>query len=198
MRPAVRILAPMLALGVPLAIVSLISLLITLLILAILLRVILSYFPGMGYSPLVRYLHLATDWIIEPIRRVVPPLGGLDFSPAIAIVLLYAIRILIVSGDLVGAILSIVLTVLLILIILLFVRVFFSFFRMDPWHPIVVMVDRASEPFARPFRGWFPQKRRSAYGSTRPSGVDLAPIAALVVLLVIWLAINYLNSHRTF
>lgn len=191
----------MLALGVPLAIVSLISLLITLLILAILLRVILSYFPGMGYSPLVRYLHLATDWIIEPIRRIIPPMGGLDFSPAIAIVLLYAIRILIVSGDLVGALLSIVLTVLLILIILLFVRVFFSFFRMDPWHPIVVMVDRASEPFARPFRGWFPKKRQPyGYGSSSRSsgGVDLAPIAALVVLLVIWFAINYLNGHRTF
>ncbi|HYM49182.1 MAG TPA: YggT family protein [Candidatus Limnocylindrales bacterium] len=192
----------MLALGVPLAIVSLISLLITLLIVAILIRVILTYFPGMSYTPLGRALGVATDWIVEPIRRIVPPLGGLDFSPAIAIVLLYAIRILIVSGDLVGALLSIVLTVLLILIILLFVRVFFSFFRMDPWHPVVQMVVRASEPFARPFRGWFPQQRRQPYGygrsSSGGSSIDLAPIAALVVLLVIWIALNYLNGHRTF
>jgi len=196
----------MLALGVPFAVVSLISLLISLLILAILLRVILSYFPGMSYSPLVHYLGSATDWIVVPIRRVVPPMGGMDFSPAIAIVLLYAIRILIVSGDLVGAVLSIVLTVLLILIILLFVRVFFTFFRMDPWNPFVQMVMRASEPFARPFRSWFPQQRRqqpygygrSSSSSTASSGVDLAPIAALIVLLVIWFAINYLNGHRTF
>jgi YggT family protein len=193
----------MLALGVPWAVVSLISLLISLLILAILLRVILSYFPGMSYTPLVHYLRLATDWIIEPIRRVVPPMGGMDFSPVIAIVLLYAIRILIVSGDLVGAALSIVLTVLLMLIILLFVRVFFSFFRMDPWNPFVVMVTRASEPFARPFRSWFPQQqRRQPYGYGSPSaasgGIDLAPIAALIVLLVLWFAINYINGHRTF
>jgi YggT family protein len=193
----------MLALGVPWAVVSLISLLISILILAILLRVILSYFPGMSYTPLVHYLSLATDWVVEPIRRIVPPMGGLDFSPAIAIVLLYAIRILIVSGDLVGAILSIVLTVLLILIILLFVRIFLTFFRLDPWNPIVQMVMRASEPFARPFRSWFPQQRRQQSGYGRSSsasggGIDLAPIAALIVLLVIWFAINYLNGHRTF
>jgi YggT family protein len=195
----------MLALGVPWLIVSLIANLIFLLILAILLRVVLSYFPGMSYSPLVHYLRLATDWVVEPIRRVVPPMGGIDFSPAIAIVLLYAIRILIVSGDLVGAILSIVLTVLLMLIILLFIRVFFTFFRMDPWNPFVQMVMLASEPFARPFRGWFPQQRRQQYGSgygrsasSAGSGVDLAPIAALIVLLVLWFAINYINGHRTF
>ena len=179
---------------------GLVTSLLYVLILLIFFRVILSYLPGMSSSPLGRLLMLATDWIIEPIRRVVPPMGGIDFSPAIAIVLLYAIRILVGTGDLVGAVLGIILTVLLLLIILLFIRVFFSFFRMDPWNPIVVAVIRASEPFARPFRGLFPQQRQTyGYGRnpTTRSGVDFAPIAALVVLLVIWFAINYLNGHRT-
>jgi YggT family protein len=184
----------MLALGVPLWIVSLISLVITVLILAILVRVILSYFPAMSYTPLAQALGRATNWIVDPVRRVVPPLGGIDFSPAIAILLLYAVRTVIVSGDFAGALLNIVLTILLILIILLFVRIFFGFFRMDPWHPVVQMVVRASEPFAQPFRGLFPQRRQAG----QRAGVDLAPIAALVVLLVIWFALNYLNAHRTF
>src|SRR5207253_10616636 len=105
--PPVPILAPMLALGVPFAVVSLISLLISLLILAILLRVILSYFPGMSYSPLVHYLGLATDWIVVPIRRVVPPTGGMDFSPAIALVPRSATRVRLVSGHRVAAALTI-------------------------------------------------------------------------------------------
>src|SRR5436305_88865 len=59
-------------------------------------------------------------------------------------------------------------------IILVLIRVFFGFFQMDPWHPITQMIMQVTEPFARPFRQWFPR---------RPREFDWAPVAALVVLL---------------
>ncbi len=173
----------------PSEIASLISTLITILWAAILGRVILSYFPGMSYTSLGRVLVVMTEWLIAPVRRVVPPLAGIDFSPAIAIFVLYGVRILLTSGDLVGAVLTIVLAVVLLLIILLFIRVAFVFFRMDPWHPFVQMVVHSSEPFARPFRPWFPR---------RTGHFDWAPVAALAALVAAYYVINFLNQHRTF
>lgn len=36
--------------------------------------------------PLVRFLSRVTDPILSPIRKLLPPMGGMDFSPLIAIV----------------------------------------------------------------------------------------------------------------
>jgi YggT family protein len=173
----------------PAPIAELISLIITILIIAVFIRALLSYFPGATYSSFGRVLVQGTDWLLVPIQRVVPPMAGIDFSPLIAILLLYAIRAILVSGDLIGALLSIVGSILAILIIALFIRVFLGFFRMDPWHPVVQMIDRGTEPFARPFRSWLPRR----FGH-----FDWAPVAALVVLLALFWAVNYVSGHRTF
>ncbi len=173
----------------PLEIVGLISFLITLLIVAILLRVVFSYFPGMSYTPLGRFLYQATEWLLEPIRRIVPPIASIDFSPLVATFLLIALRSVIVSGDLVGAVLGIVRTILTLLILLVAIRILFAFFRMDPLHPVVRAVVSSSDPFARPFRGWFPRRRGQ---------FDWAPVAALVLLVVLWYAVGLLNTNRFF
>ena len=59
-----------------------------LLTLAIFARAILSFFdPGMR-SSVGRLLVDITEPIVSPIRRVVPPLGMIDLSPLIAMLLL--------------------------------------------------------------------------------------------------------------
>src|SRR5438105_4340263 len=130
--------------------------LINIFILVLIVRAIFSWFPGMLYSEAGRIVLMATEWYLAPIRRVIPPAGGLDLSFLVGIVLLYALQTLIGTGDIVRALIQIVIYALVFCLILVLVRVFFSFFRMDPWHPITQMVMQASEPFARPFRGWFP------------------------------------------
>ena len=35
---------------------------------------------------------MLTDWIIEPIRRILPPFGMLDFSPLVAWLVLSLVR----------------------------------------------------------------------------------------------------------
>ena len=58
----------------------------------ILIRVILSWIqPGMN-NQFSYILYRITEPVLEPIRRIVPPLGGsLDVSPIIAILIIQAI-----------------------------------------------------------------------------------------------------------
>jgi YggT family protein len=38
-----------------------------------------------------------TDWLIEPIRRILPPLGMIDFSPLVAWLVLSLVRSFVLS-----------------------------------------------------------------------------------------------------
>jgi YggT family protein len=70
----------------------LVSALFTIVMTAILIRVIASWFGIGPYRSWMRPLVALTSWIIEPIRRVLPPLGPFDFSPMVAWLVLYLTR----------------------------------------------------------------------------------------------------------
>jgi len=56
---------------------------------AIVIRVLFSWFSmGNSGGPIVRLLDDITNPIITPLRRVIPPLGMIDISPLIAILLI--------------------------------------------------------------------------------------------------------------
>jgi YggT family protein len=59
---------------------------------AIFIRVIASWLGVSPYRPWMRPVMLLTDWIIDPIRRILPPLGMIDLSPMVAWLVLYVIR----------------------------------------------------------------------------------------------------------
>jgi YggT family protein len=71
---------------------SLVSLLFTVLMAAILIRVIGSWFGIGPYRKWMRPFYLLTDWLIDPIRRILPPFGMIDFSPMVAWLVLYVVR----------------------------------------------------------------------------------------------------------
>jgi len=48
-------------------------------------RVICSWVNADPFNPIVRFIVQATDPLLERLRRVIPPIAGLDFSPLIAI-----------------------------------------------------------------------------------------------------------------
>jgi YggT family protein len=60
-----------------------------LLIAAIVVRALLSWFPLSPRNRFVQFVARITDPLIQPVRRVVPPLGMLDLSSMIVIVVLY-------------------------------------------------------------------------------------------------------------
>jgi YggT family protein len=70
----------------------LVSGILTLIMAAIFIRVIASWFGISPHRPWMRPVVVLTDWIIEPIRRILPPLGMIDFSPMVAWLVLWVVR----------------------------------------------------------------------------------------------------------
>jgi YggT family protein len=71
---------------------TLVSFLFTVLMTAILIRVIGSW-VGIGpYNRWMRPVYALTNWLIDPIRRILPPFGMIDFSPMVAWLVLYVVR----------------------------------------------------------------------------------------------------------
>jgi YggT family protein len=64
----------------------------TVLMAAILIRVISSWLGIGPYHRWMRPIMALTSWLIEPIRRVLPPVGMFDFSPMVAWLVLYVVR----------------------------------------------------------------------------------------------------------
>jgi YggT family protein len=64
----------------------------TLLMTAILIRVVASWFGIGEYRRWMRPIYGLTSWLIDPIRRVLPPFGMFDFSPMVAWLVLYVLR----------------------------------------------------------------------------------------------------------
>lgn len=61
-------------------------------IFVLIVRALISWVSPDPYNPIVRILHQLTEPVLYPIRRVIPPIGGLDLSVMILILLLYFIR----------------------------------------------------------------------------------------------------------
>ena len=61
---------------------------------AVLLYALLSWFAGAAYNPAAQILSKLVDPLLMPIRRVIPPLGGLDLSAVFLLIALQALQIL--------------------------------------------------------------------------------------------------------
>lgn len=55
----------------------------------ILVRVLMSWIPNLDpYNPIVQLLIQVTDPIMEPARRLIPPIGMMDISPIVVLLAL--------------------------------------------------------------------------------------------------------------
>ncbi len=60
---------------------------------AIIIRVLLTWIPGLSpFNPVVRFLASITDPILEPARRIIPPIGMIDISPIVVLFVLQLVR----------------------------------------------------------------------------------------------------------
>lgn len=52
-------------------------------------RILLSWFPGVDwYKQPFKFINDATEPVFAPFRRLIPPMGGIDFSPIIVFIFL--------------------------------------------------------------------------------------------------------------
>lgn len=72
----------------------------------IFIRCLLSWIPNLNiYKQPISFIYYSTEWYLRIFQRIIPPFGGIDFSPIIAIFGLYIIEnILMILLRFVGAI----------------------------------------------------------------------------------------------
>ncbi len=63
----------------------------------IILQAITSWISPGAYSPVTVLMYQLTEPILRPIRRLIPPAGGIDWSPFIALILLNLCLILLIA-----------------------------------------------------------------------------------------------------
>ncbi len=64
----------------------------------ILIRVLLSWVNINPYHPAIRILYQITDPVLQPLRRIIPPIGGtIDISPVVALIILEITHRIVVS-----------------------------------------------------------------------------------------------------
>jgi YggT family protein len=59
---------------------------------ALIFVIVLSFIAPASYHPAAVLLHQVTEPILAPARRLIPPLGGLDFSPILVFMILILVR----------------------------------------------------------------------------------------------------------
>jgi YggT family protein len=131
-------------------------------------------------NPVGRFVFALTDWLVLPLRRVLPPMGRLDTASLVGAFLLelaqYAVLWLLGVGTLamlpVLAIFGLARLVISGLTGLVIVYAVLSWVQSDS--PLVDIIGRLCAPLLRPFRRLIPLV----------GGIDLSPLALLVVLQV--------------
>ncbi|MBC7249787.1 MAG: YggT family protein [Anaerolineae bacterium] len=76
--------------------VYIINLLFILYSLVIVIRVFLEMLVG-PFHPAVHAMRRLTEPVLAPMRRLIPSIGMVDISPAIVLLLLYLVRVILVS-----------------------------------------------------------------------------------------------------
>lgn len=58
-------------------------------LLVLIIRALLTWFPQVDrYNPIVKFIFQITEPVLEPVRRVLPPYNGIDFSTMLVIVVI--------------------------------------------------------------------------------------------------------------
>ncbi len=78
------------------SLVALLSLTLDIFFFALLIVIVLSWVAPNSYNPAALLLRQLTEPVMEPVRRVIPPLGGLDLSPIVVFIVINLIDMLVV------------------------------------------------------------------------------------------------------
>ncbi len=70
------------------ALARVIDLVLTFYMWIIIIRALLSWVNPDPYNPIVRFLYQITEPVLYRVRRFLPPLGGLDLSPLVVILII--------------------------------------------------------------------------------------------------------------
>jgi YggT family protein len=143
-------------------------------------------------NPVGRFVFALSDWIVLPLRKILPAMGRLDTASLVAAYLLELAQFALLwlffggAGALpllpIAAVFGLARLVISGLTGLVIVYAIMSWVQADS--PIVDVIDRLCAPLLRPWRKLVPLV----------GGIDLSPLVFLVVLQVAAILLAYLQS----
>jgi YggT family protein len=144
-------------------------------------------------QPLGQFVFAVTDWLLLPLRRLIPAGSAGDVSCWVGAYLIklvqYTLLWLLAGGQGAVGMLPLVslvgLAQLVVSALSALVLVLAVLSWVNPGAPMYNLVARLSEPFLRPFQRWVPLI----------GGVDLSPIALLVVLQLLGMVLAQLQLN---
>jgi YggT family protein len=157
----------------------------------LLLRAFMNFIGMPGRNPFAQFVLALTDWLVRPLRRVVPSAGRVDTASLLAayiIALLMLILTLLVIGAastgwswaqlLLAAAVQVLRWSLYMVFFLVLLHVILSW--VNPYAPVAPGIALMVRPFLAPFQKIIPLV----------GGVDLSPIALIVIVQVLLLLVN--------
>lgn len=169
----------------------LIGTLIDLYVAAILLRLLLQWVRADFYNPLCQFLVKVTNPVVVPLRRVIPAIGALDTASVVAMLLLQALGVFLITQlgmaemspvqILIYSCIKLLMMFLLTYLVLIIASVILSWFGGRVRHPIVPLIFQLTEPVLRPFRKIIPPI----------AGFDLSPLFALIAIRFLMLLLGW-------
>lgn len=158
---------------------------------ACLLRLYMQFHRVPFGNPLGRFVFAITDWIVMPLRRIVPSVKRWDLASAVAAWLLVMAKFLLlwllVGGLSRIAVLPLVALVGVAQLAVSGLTAVLIVYAVLSWVPgaqpmLLDLVGRLAEPLVRPLRRFIPLL----------GGVDLSPLAAIVLLQVLGIVLGNL------
>ena len=166
-------------------------------ILAALVRFWMQAFRAPARNPIAQFTMALTDFLVRPLRRVIPGAFNLDWaSLAVALLaefVLQVLLLLVAGGSPSGELLPVLLFLAFVKLIRLSIYVFMGALILQvvlswvsPHHPMGPFFMALTRPFVRPFQQAVPPI----------GGVDVTPVLVLIAFqLVLMLPVSWLESQ---
>ena len=159
----------------------------------IILRFLLQLSQADFFNPISQFVSKATNPVLNPIRRVVPPTGPVDWASLIFAVLFQSLMYAVILGIvgtmapigtlLVWGLLKVIGLVVTIYFFAVIAMIVISWIAPGSSHPGIQLIFQVTEPIMRPFRSILPPM----------GGLDLSPILLFIVLNMVRVMLSHME-----
>jgi YggT family protein len=158
---------------------------------AFLLRFLLPLVRADFRNPLSQAVLSLTNWLVIPLRRILPPIGRMDTASLVALVavqflatfLMFRLRVGVLmpfAPLVVAALTTLAISTIRLFQVLIFVYALLSFIAPGTYSPVVGLLSSLCEPLLRPLRRVLPVI----------GGLDFSPLVALIGLQALLILIT--------
>lgn len=163
-------------------------------LLALMLRLLLQLVRADFYNPISQFVVKVTAPLLNPLRRVIPGLAGIDIASVLLILLtqivatsaLILIKGFVVPNPLLLLIWAVLGTLGMLVNIYFFAilaSIIISWIAPGNYHPAILLLNQLTEPVMRPFRNLIPPL----------GGLDLSPIFVFLAINVLQILLGHFS-----